>query len=84
MEKFIYVCIVCVHMTSINISVKKDAYDFLRRLKSKDKSFSDVILSFKKDKHTTMNFFGILKNLDWDKKEERMSDLRQSFEKRIK
>ena len=71
-------------MTSINISVKKDAYDFLRKLKSKDKSFSDVILSFKKDEHTIMNFFGILKNIDWDEREERMNDLRRSFEKRIK
>ena len=69
-------------MTSVNISVKKDAYDFLRKLKSKDKSFSDVILSFKKDENMIINFFGVLKNLDWNGKEERMKDLRRSFEKR--
>lgn len=83
-EKFIYEYIVCVHMTSVNISVKKDAYDFLRKLKSKDKSFSDVILSFKKDERRAMNFFGVLKNLDWNEKEERMKDLRRSFEKRVR
>ena len=69
-------------MTSVNISVKKDAYDFLKKLKSRDKSFSDVILSFKKDENMIINFFGVLKNLDWNGKEERMKDLRRSFEKR--
>ncbi len=70
-------------MVSINISVKKDAYDFLKNLKSKDKSFSDVILSFKKDNGSIMNFFGVLKNLNWNAKEERMKDLRQSFNKKL-
>ena len=82
-KNFKYVYIVCVHMTSVNISVKKDAYDFLRKLKSKDKSFSDVILSFKKDENIAMNFFGVLKNLDWNEKEGHMKDLRRSFEKRV-
>lgn len=69
-------------MASINISVRTDAYDFLKNLKSKNQSFSDVILSFKKNKDVIMNFFGVLKNLDWDMKEGRMSDLRHSFDKR--
>ncbi|MDP3916915.1 MAG: antitoxin VapB family protein [Nanoarchaeota archaeon] len=70
-------------MTSINISVKKDAYDFLKKLKSKDQSFSDVILSFKKDKNVIMDFFGILKNLDWNMREDCMKDMRRSFDKRL-
>ena len=43
-------------MVNINISVKEEAYDFLKKLKSKDKSFSDVILSFKKDTGILENF----------------------------
>ena len=69
-------------MTSINISVKKEAYNFLKKLKSRNKSFSDVILSFKKDKDIIMNFFGVLKDLDWNVKEEHMRDLRRSFDRR--
>jgi len=81
-ERLIYVHIVCVLMASINISVRTDAYDFLKNLKSENQSFSDVILSFKKNKDAIMNFFGVLKNLDWDMKEGRISDLRRSFDKR--
>ncbi len=67
-------------MVNINISVKEEAYDFLKKLKSKDKSFSDVILSFKKDTGILENFFAVLKDLDWDKKEKKMKELRQSFD----
>ncbi len=70
-------------MTSTNISVKKEAYQFLKRLKSEDQSFSDVILSFKKDQDSIMDFFGALKNLDWKTKEEQMKDLRRSFHKKL-
>lgn len=70
-------------MTSINIAIKKEAYDFLKNLKSGDKSFSDVILDFKKDQNSLMRFFGALKELDWDEKEKSMSQLRESFNKRL-
>ena len=69
-------------MSSINIAIKKEAYDFLKNLKTKDKSFSDIILSFKKDSNV-MKFFGILKDLDWDKKEANMIKLRESLNKRV-
>ncbi|MBD3204114.1 hypothetical protein GF327_07495 [Candidatus Woesearchaeota archaeon] len=69
-------------MTSINISIKEEAYDFLKKLKTKDKSFSDVILGFKKESDI-MNFFGALKNKNWDKKKKRMKSLRESFERRL-
>lgn len=42
MSTFIFI-----HMGSVNISLKKDAYEFLKSLKSDDKSFSEVILEFK-------------------------------------
>lgn len=48
-------------MVSMNISIKREAYDFLKKLKTKDKSFSDVILNFRKDKARPMDFFGVLK-----------------------
>lgn len=70
-------------MASINISIKKEAYDFLRNLKAKDKSFSDVVLSFKKEPDSVMKFFGILRNLDWNEKEKNMKNLRDSFDKRL-
>ena len=59
-------------MTSINIAIKQEAYDFLKNLKSRDKSFSDVILDFKKDQNSLMRFFGALKKLNWDEKEKSM------------
>ena len=70
-------------MTSINISIKKEAYNFLKTIKAKDKSFSDIILSFKKDQSSIMKFFGVLKDLDWNEKERNISGLRDSFNKRL-
>ena len=70
-------------MTSINISLKKEAYDFLKNLKTRDKSFSEVILSFKKEKNDIMRFFGALKDVDWAEREENMKKMRASFNKRL-
>ena len=70
-------------MSSINISIKKEAYDFLKDFKTEDKSFSDVILSFKKDEGV-MRFFGALKNIYWSKKEREMENFRKSVNKRLK
>lgn len=70
-------------MASINISIKKEAYEFLKGLKTKDKSFSDVILSFKRKPDNIMRFFGVLKNLDWDEKEKDIGNFRSSFNKRL-
>ncbi|MBI2546813.1 antitoxin VapB family protein [Candidatus Woesearchaeota archaeon] len=70
-------------MSSINISVREEAYEFLKNLKTKDKSFSDVILSFKKEQDHVMKFFGVLKDAAWDEKEKRMKDFRNSFNKRL-
>ena len=87
-EKLKYEYSYCVLMTNVNISIKKDAYDFLKSLKSDEKSFSDVILEFKKSKgskENVMRFFGALadKDIDWKAKEERMKDFRDSFERRL-
>ena len=80
-------------MVSVNISLKREAYEFLRALKRENKSFSDVILEFKeKDKvidrsgKSLLKYAGVLKNLDidWDFKEKRMHELRESFNKRLR
>ena len=71
-------------MVSINIAIKKEAYNFLSSLKANDKSFSDVILSFKKEQDSVMKFFGILKELDWSDKEKKIKSLRDSFNKRLR
>ena len=71
-------------MKRINISMKKEAYEFLRNLKARDKSYSDVILSFKKEQSSILMFFGVLKDLDWDEKERRMKSLRSSFAERLR
>lgn len=78
-------------MASVNISIKKEAYDFLSRLKTKDRSFSDVILEFKENKEergtakSLLRFAGCLKDsgINWEEKEKRMKEFRDSFNKRI-
>jgi len=77
-------------MVNKNISIKKEAYDFLSSLKVKNKSFSEVILDFKKNEYkkgsakSLLRFAGVLKNVDWEEKEKRMKEFRKSFEKRVK
>lgn len=76
-------------MGSINISIKKEAYDFLKSLKERDRSFSDIILEFKERRRGTtkdlLKFVGVMKNIsiDWKAKEERMRELRDSFNRRL-
>jgi len=70
-------------MASINISIKKEAYDFLKDIKTKERSFSDVILSFKKGQNDVMKFFGVLNDIDWNEREKNMKKFRVSFRKRI-
>lgn len=73
-------------MVNINISLKEEAYNFLSSLKTKNKSFSDVILEFKEknNNRNIMRFFGALKDLDWGKKEKSIREFRDSFNKRLK
>ena len=77
-------------MVNINISIKKEAYDFLKSFKTKEKSFSDVILDFKENNYekgsakSLLRFAGVLKDIDWEEREKRMKEFRASFNKRIK
>ena len=71
-------------MSSINISLRKEAYNFLKSLKGKNISFSDVILGFKKEKRDILDFFGVLKDSSWKTKEEAMRGFRTSINRRMK
>ncbi len=71
-------------MASVNISLKRQAYEFLKSLKSENKSFSDVILEFKGRRRNILDFFGVLKDSDWSGKEKGMKELRASFNQRLK
>ncbi len=74
-------------MTNVNISLKEEAYKFLVSLKKENKSFSDVVLEFKKEKgskENIMNFFGVLEDVDWGLREKNMREFREGFEKRMR
>ncbi len=77
------------HMVNINISIKKEAYDFLNKFRKDSKSFSDVILDFEKGKNDKENIDRLIGalgnvNIDWNAKERRMKEFRISFNKRMK
>jgi predicted CopG family antitoxin len=65
----------------MNISIKEEAYEFLKSRKSGNKSFSDVILEFK-EKKSPLGFFGILKDKDWTQTEKNIRSFREDFEER--
>ena len=92
LEKLKYERPYCVLMGNVNISIREEAYRFLRSLKHGDKSFSDVILEFKEQdgeekgsKEGIVKFFGVSKNkgINWKEKEKRMKSFRDSFNKRV-
>lgn len=78
-------------MASVNISLREEAYRYLLSLKTKEKSFSDVIIELKENcngrgrKENVMKFFGVLKDegINWKEKEGKMKNFRESFNKRL-
>lgn len=79
-------------MGSINISIKNEAYQFLSSLKSKNESFSDIILEFKErsierkgSKENVLKFAGIWENtnINWKEFEKNRKNFRRSFDERI-
>jgi predicted CopG family antitoxin len=75
-------------MVNINISIKEEAYNFLKSLKGEDKSFSDVIIEMKEEginrkgsKERLMKYFGCLKDSkNLDEIEENIKGFREEFE----
>ena len=72
-------------MVNINISIMEEAYRFLKSMKSKNKSFSDIILTFKEKNKSAniMRFFGALNHAKWYEKEKRMLEFSKELEKRL-
>lgn len=74
-------------MGSVNISLKKEAYDFLNSIRKKNQSFSEVILDFKKEKKFTgkdlMKFAGVLDKEKAEKIKKEIKDNRKNFEKEL-
>ncbi|MFT4313122.1 MAG: antitoxin VapB family protein [Candidatus Woesearchaeota archaeon] len=68
-------------MTSTNISLKKEAYDFLLSQKKKTMSFSDVVLTFKYGKKTQslQSFKGTLKGHKKDLDLKKMKKFRKEI-----
>ena len=53
-------------MTSKNISIKEEAYEKLKKLKGKDKSFSDVILELtERSKRDFSDIIGADIDVEW-------------------
>lgn len=79
-------------MSSMNISIRKEAYDFLRSLQSGRKSFSEVILGLKEkqerkgNKEAVLSYFGAVENkkIDLKKTEKNIKEFREEFDNRIK
>ncbi len=79
-------------MGSVNISIRKEAYEFLKSLKAEDESFSDVILEFKENKSAKKGSFEAIVNclndfdsesVNWKEFESRIRKNRDKSKKRI-
>ncbi|HLD33507.1 MAG TPA: antitoxin VapB family protein [Candidatus Nanoarchaeia archaeon] len=69
-------------MTSVNITISDKAYDFLKKLKLPDQSFSDIILSMKNKRQNVMAYAGILKSADLDSIDKIRDQARKDWSKR--
>ena len=76
----------------MNISITDEAYRYLKMLKGRDKSFSDVIIDIKNSNHFSkgskehvLKFAGCLKDfdIDWKGKEKRIKEFKESFDRRV-
>ena len=57
-------------MIHFALSMKEKTYQILKKFKSKNN-------------YSLIEFFGVLKNLNWKAKEHRMKNLRHSFDKKV-
>ncbi len=77
-------------MANVNISIKEEAYQYLKMLKGKDKSFSDVIIEMKENRtekgtaKSLLKFAGKLKHLDAKKFDKIRDDLNEDINKRAR
>ena len=72
----------CIGMASVNITVSEKAYDFLKKIKLPNQSFTDVILSLKNKRQNVMSYAGIFKNVDLSSIEKIREQSRKDWENR--
>ena len=65
------------------ITVTDDAYEMLKKMKSGDESFSEVIRRVAKPTFNIMDYFGILSKEDGDKVSEEIKKRRERISKDI-
>ncbi len=78
-------------MVNVNISLTEEAYSYLKMLKGRDKSFSEVVIEMKTKHNGNNNAKRMLSigksisdlNIDWDKREKIISEVRNSFNRRL-
>lgn len=77
-------------MVNINISIKEEAYNYLKMLKGNDKSFSDVILGMKNERKgcTGKELVKLAErfkdlNIDWDKKQREAENIRKELNEEL-
>ena len=72
-------------MVNINISLTEEAYNYLKELKGKDKSFSDIVLEMKEKcnkkgiKELIMKYFGALEKSRLDEIEKWVGKIREDL-----
>lgn len=82
----------CMCMSSKNISIREEVYEYLKSIKREDESFSDIILKLKKqntsDGNTLLNIASkYRKSHDkkyWAKRDKEIKNVRKNFSKSIK
>lgn len=72
----------CTCMVSKNITITKEAYDFLKKMKTENKSFSQVILALKENRTNLMSYAGIFKDVDLSSVEKIRDNARNDWSKR--
>jgi predicted CopG family antitoxin len=77
-------------MVNINISLTEEAYDYLRKLKGKDKSFSDVVIEMKEkcndrkgSKELMLKYFGAISESRLDEIEKNTGKIRDELNREL-
>jgi predicted CopG family antitoxin len=76
-------------MVNINISLTEEAYNYLKNLKGKDKSFSDVVIEMKEkcakkgSKELVMKYFGRIEKSRLDELEKRTEKIRDDVNREL-
>ncbi len=77
-------------MVNINISLTKEAYNYLKMLKGKDKSFSDVVIEMKEkcsekkgSKALLLKYCGVIDKFELDKLDKRTRGIREELNREL-